>query len=271
MPGYILWLSEIDKNDVPLVRGKAADPGEMTRNGIPVPNGFTMTVKAYFDFLKEAGLSSKIKSLLDKVDPNNSSFLNETSNLIKISIEKSPLSEVLVKQISTSYKKLMLGKPHFVAVRSSATAEDLPDASFAGQQATLLNIKDEKQLLEAIIKCWASLFEPRAIFYRNEKKFDHTKVGIAVVVQQMVPSEVSGVMFTIDPVENDKNKIIIEAIFGLGELIVQGTVTPDHYEVDKKTLKITNKKIEFQPKMMVRSGLDNKILTLAKKQGSNPK
>ena len=264
MPGYILWLSEIDKNDVPLVGGKAANLGEMTRNGIPVPNGFTITVKAYFDFLKEAGLSSKIKSLLDKVDPNNSSFLNETSNLIKISIEKSPLSEVLVKQISTSYKKIMLGKPHFVAVRSSATAEDLPDASFAGQQATLLNIKDEKQLLEAIIKCWASLFEPRAIFYRNEKKFDHTKVGIAVVVQQMVQSEVSGVMFTADPVENDKNKIIIESVWGLGEFIVQGTVNPDHYEVDKHNFNIISKQIAQQKNQLIEVGNENKEIPVAK-------
>jgi pyruvate,water dikinase len=150
-----------------------------------------------------------------------------------------------------------------VAVRSSATAEDLPDASFAGQQSTFLNIKGDRQLLEAVKLCWASLFEPRAIFYRSEKGFDHFKVGMAVVVQEMVPAEVSGVMFTIDPVENDKNKIIIEAIWGLGELIVQGAVTPDHYEVSKSDFKIVKKQVVDQTKELIRVGKETREIAVA--------
>lgn len=133
-----------------------------------------------------------------------------------------------------------------MAVRSSATAEDLPDASFAGQQRTFLNVEGETSLIEAVRECWASLFEPRAIFYREEKGFDHFKVGLAIPVQKMIQSAASGIVFTCDPVTGEKNRIVVDAIYGLGELIVQGEVTPDHFVVDKEDFKIVKKIISEQ-------------------------
>jgi pyruvate,water dikinase len=161
--------------------------------------------------------------------------------------------------IRKSYASMENG---LVAVRSSATAEDLPDASFAGQQATFLNVTGGNNVVEAVQKCWASLFEARAIFYRIENKFDHFQVGIAVPVQRMVQSETSGVMFTIEPTSSDPSRIIIEAVLGLGEMIVSGDVTPDHYEVDKKTLKIVNKEVKKQEWKLVKndSGENVKII-----------
>ena len=264
MPNSILWFSQIDKNDTNSVGGKAANLGELTRAGLPVPNGFTVTAGAYFNFIEASNLKEKIKFLLGKVDINNSNLLNETSSLIKKSIEASKLPDSLAKEIIISYKKLSKDSSALVAVRSSATAEDLPQASFAGQQSTFLNIKGDQQLLDAIKKCWASLFEARAIFYRVQNDFDHFKVGIAVPVQKMVQSEVSGVMFTIDPTNNDKRKIVIEAVYGLGETIVQGKVNPDHYEVDKQTFKIVKKELGDQTKQLVKIGTKTREIPVSK-------
>ena len=264
MPKQILWLSQTDKEDVPFVGGKAANLGELARDHIPVPNAFTVTAQAYFDFLEKAGIRGKIKKILQKVDPNNTELLNEVSGLIKDLIEKSVVPNDLAKEITESYKKLVHGSEGLVAVRSSATAEDLPQASFAGQQATFLNVKGEKELLNSVRKCWASLYEARAIFYREEKKFDHFKVGIAAIVQKMVQSDVSGVMFTIDPVKNDKNTLVIEAIWGLGELIVQGAVNPDHYEIDKRNLRIVDREIATQNRQLIRIHKKNKEITVGK-------
>ncbi|MFA6533458.1 MAG: phosphoenolpyruvate synthase, partial [Patescibacteria group bacterium] len=167
--------------------------------------------------------------------------------------------------LKTSFSKIKsLYKTPLVAVRSSATAEDLPTASFAGQQDTYLNVKGEAYLLKKVKECYASLFTQRAIYYRHEQKFDHSKVGLAVVVQRMIESEKSGIAFSIDPVTNNKNKIVIEAIFGLGEYIVQGRVTPDHYEVDKKSLVITKKEIRKQDVKFVKSNISNKEIVLGK-------
>jgi len=264
MPKFVLWFSETDKEDIPIVGGKAANLGELTRTGILVPEGFTIVSQAYFDFLEKANLKNKIEKLLQKVDPANTSILNEAANLIKKAIERSQIPKELSQLIIENYRKLTKGASGLVAIRSSGTAEDLPEASFAGQQATFLNVKGDREVLEAVKKCWASLYEPRAIFYREEKKFDHMKIGIAVVVQKMVQSEVSGVMFTIDPVENDSKKIIIEAVWGLGEFIVQGTVNPDHYEVGKNGFKIINKQIAEQPKQLIWVGKENKEIPVAK-------
>ena len=264
MPKFVLWFPETSKEDIPIVGGKAANLGELVRTGIPVPEGFTVVSQAYFDFLEKANLKNKIVTLLQKIDTDNTNILNEAANLIKKAIEGSPIPEEISKEIVDNYRKLAKDGSGLVAIRSSATAEDLPEASFAGQQATFLNVKGEKEVIEAVKRCWASLYEPRAIFYRKEKKFDHMKVGIAAVVQKMIQSEVSGVMFTIDPVENDKNKIIIEAVWGLGEFIVQGTVTPDHYEIEKKDFAITNKQILKQPQQLIRVGKENKEIIVAK-------
>ncbi len=239
----IVWFNEVGKTDVASVGGKGANLGEMTQAKIPVPPGFIVTASAYFDFLKKANLTDEIRKVLQPLDPNDSKQLQDISARVKQIISDAPMPAELAKQIKQSYKQMGDG---FVAVRSSATAEDLPEASFAGQQRTFLNIKGADEVVRAVQECWASLFEARAIFYRVQQKFDHFKVGIAVPVQRMVQSEAAGVMFTLEPVSNDRSKIAIEAILGLGEMIVSGDVTPDTYLVNKADLKIASKEIAKQ-------------------------
>src|ERR1035437_5028514 len=272
MPKFVAWFSEIHKNDVALVGGKGANLGEMTNAGFPVPNGFVVTSHAYYEFIKENKLDIKIKHLLSSAKFDNSTALDKLSKQVKKLVTDGKLSDELIKQIVTAYNKLggALEYP-LVAVRSSATAEDLANASFAGQQETYLNVKGDAVLLEKIKQGWASLFDARAIFYRHQQHYDHILVGIALVVQKMVESTQSGIMFTIDPVTNDKSKIVIESIYGLGELIVQGEENPDHYEVSKSDFSIMSKKFSLQNKKMVKAGVDNKIVKLSKSEGSKQK
>jgi pyruvate, water dikinase len=260
----VVWFKDVDKNDIGLVGGKGANLGEMTKAGFPVPPGFIVTSHAYYEFIKENNLEKKIKHLVNTINFDNTHSLKQVSDIIIKEVMTGKMSDELVKEIYLSYKALGGAfKEPLVAVRSSATAEDLPDASFAGQQETYLNVQGESNLLLKIKSCWASLFEERALFYRHENKFDHFKVGIAVPVQKMIESEKSGVMFTIDPVYNDKSKIVIEAIYGLGEMIVQGKVRPDHYEVDKSSEKILHKEIGAQEKLMKKVGSINKELRVS--------
>jgi pyruvate,water dikinase len=251
-PGHkaIVWFNEVSKEDVPTVGGKGANLGEMTRAKIPVPPGFIVTADAYFDFLKKSKLVGRISALLKPLNPDNSNQLHQIAGQIKQLILDTPIPPEIAEEIKYSYTKMGGG---LVAVRSSATAEDLPEASFAGQQRTFLNIEGRKEVIAAVRGCWASLFEPRAIFYRHQQGFDHFKVGIAVPVQKMVQSEASGVMFTIEPVTSDSNHIVIEAVHGLGEAIVSGEVTPDLYIIDKKTTKIASKKTARQEQQLVRN------------------
>jgi pyruvate,water dikinase len=246
----IVWFNEVTKKDVPTVGGKGANLGEMTNANIPVPTGFIVTADAYFDFLKKSKLTDKIHNLLQPLDPGNSKQLQQIAAEIKQLILDAAMSPELAKEIQEAYSKMGRG---LVAVRSSATAEDLPEASFAGQQSTFLNVQGGKEVVAAVQECWASLFEARAIFYRVQQGFDHLKVGIAVPVQKMVQSEASGVMFTLEPVTSDKSKIAIEAVLGLGEMIVSGDVTPDTYIVSKDGLKISSKKIAQQEWKLIRS------------------
>ncbi len=267
----IVWFNEVDKEDTALVGGKGANLGEMTKADFPVPNGFIITSNAYYKFIKENNLDRKIQHLINTVDVNDSHSLMQVSSHIKREIIRGKLSDELIKDVIKAYRKLGgVLKEAYVAVRSSATAEDLADASFAGQQETFLNVKGDSVLLEKIKEGWASLFEARAIYYRHQKRYDHIKVGIALVVEKMIESEKSGIMFTIDPVTNDKKRIVIEAIYGLGELIVQGAETPDHYELYKDDLKILDKKIGKQKFMLKRAHGENKkkkvSLFRAKKQ-----
>lgn len=247
---YIVWFDEVNKDDISLVGGKGANLGEMTSARIPVPPGFIVTSEAYFEFLKTSKLAGEIRKLLQNLDVNDSKKLQEISSTIKSRFAALSMPEDLANQIKVAYQKLGGG---LVAVRSSATAEDLPEASFAGQQRTFLNVKGEDAVVAAVLGCWASLFESRAIFYRQQHGFDHFKVGIAVPVQKMVQSKASGVMFTSEPVTNDHTKILIEAIYGLGEAIVSGDVTPDQYLVDKATWEIVDKKISHQEWQLVRN------------------
>jgi pyruvate,water dikinase len=268
----ILWFRQVNKEDIALVGGKGANLGEMTQAGFPVPDGFIITSTAYFNFLRENSLTTKINHLLGTINFNKSDSLLQVASHIQKLIKSSEISEDLVKDIIRNYR--ILSGPladALVAVRSSATAEDLPGASFAGQQETFLNVIGETSLIIKIKEAWASLFEPRAIFYRHEQRFDHFRVGIAIVVQKMIESEKSGVMFTTDPVTNEKSKIVIEAIYGLGELIVQGAVTPDHYEVDKNEMKILTKYISHQEKKLVRTKDTNKEVRINKKESDKQK
>lgn len=228
----VLWFSQIDKSRGAQVGGKGANLGEMVQAGFPVPNGFVVTAQAYFAFLDANNLREPIKATLRNLDVNDSRALQQASKDVQKIIKSVPMTPEIAEKILDAYRDL--GQNVEVAIRSSATAEDLPEASFAGQQATFLNIAGEEEVLKYVQAAWASLFEARAIFYRANQGFDHFKVGIAVPVQKMVQSDVSGVMFSINPVTNDANRVIVEAIWGLGENIVQGSVTPDHYEVVKK-------------------------------------
>ncbi len=287
----IVWFEEVAKDDVGLVGGKGANLGEMTNARLPIPYGFVVTSNAYFWFIEEAGIQPKIKDFLNIINFEDPNELQQVSKHIQDLIIKSPIPKELVKGIIGYYNQLNFKEDQYlrrhnnilvkaakvlvsgyssplVAVRSSATAEDLPGASFAGQQETYLNVRGEAALIKKVQECWASLFTPRAIYYRHEQGFDHFKVGLAAVVQRMVQSERSGIAFSIDPVTNQKNKIVIEAIEGLGEFIVQGRVTPDHYEVDKNSFVILKKEVKYQNEKFVRSGSGNREVKLSRHAGS---
>ena len=254
---FVRWFSELGKEDVGIAGGKGANLGEMTQAGLPVPPGFVLIADAYFEFIKSAGLEEEIKKILKRTNVYNADELQRASGEIKQLILNAKMPKEIEKELRNAYKTLRGKEKEFlVAVRSSATAEDLPEASFAGQQETYLNIDDEDDVVEAVQKCWASLYGARAIFYREEQGFSDKKVGLAAVVQQMVQSEKSGVMFTIEPQSNNEDIIVIEAVYGLGEAIVSGAVTPDTYKVDKKTLKILDKRIAEQKFMITRVGTE---------------
>jgi pyruvate,water dikinase len=267
---YILWLTEVDKEDIALVGGKGANLGEMAKSGIPVPPGFIVTSQAYFSFLDKTKLKPKIKASLQDVNPENTRKLNAAAKEIQKEILSAKMPPELIREIEAAYGKLgeKIRRPDpYVAVRSSATAEDLPDASFAGQQETYLNVRGKRDVVSHVKRCWASLFAPRAIYYRVAKRFDHFKVGIAVPVQRMVQADKSGVLFTVDPVTGDRNKIIIEAGWGLGEAIVSGAVTPDRYIVDKKTLKLLGREVHKQTwKVALTEGGDRHVAVPAHMQ-----
>ena len=243
----ILWFEELRKEDVPLVGGKCANLGEMINAGIPVPPGFAVTAYAYKKFIEETGIRDKIYEIIrEVVKEKKPEEYQEASRRIRELIESTPMPKDIEEAIRDSYRKLskLVGKDEeFVAVRSSATAEDLPDASFAGQQETFLNVKGEDEVVKMVQKCWSSLFTPRAIFYREQKGFAHEKVLISVAVQKMVNAKSAGVMFTIHPVTGEKDKIVIEANWGLGEAVVSGSVTPDEWIVDKNTLEILERRV----------------------------
>jgi pyruvate,water dikinase len=220
----------------------------MFQAGIPVPPGFAVTAYAYKRFLTETGIAEKVyRTIRETVtDVNDPKQYEEASKKVRQIIESAQMSSEIEEAIKEAYSKLCQrtgAAQVFVAVRSSATAEDLPDASFAGQQETYLNVRGVDELLEKIVKCWSSLFTPRAIFYRTQKGFRHENVFISVGVQKMVDAKAAGVMFTINPVTGDPNQIVIEGNWGLGEAVVSGAVTPDDYIVDKNTLQIIERRI----------------------------
>ncbi|TMI62354.1 phosphoenolpyruvate synthase [Candidatus Bathyarchaeota archaeon] len=248
----VVWLENVRKDDIHIVGGKCANLGELTAKGVTVPPGFAVTADAFRRFLEETKIGEVIQKTLTSADgPRDPKQYEEASQAIRKIIESAPMPLDIANEVRSAYRDLerKTSNPQVkVAVRSSATSEDLPDASFAGQQDTYLNVKGEDALVHYVQKCWSSLYTPRAIFYREEKGFPHEKVLISVGVQKMVESEVSGVIFTLDPVNGDPSKIIIESSWGLGEALVAGVVRPDRFIIDKGTLQIVHK--EIVPKMV---------------------
>jgi len=227
----VLWLDEINASDLERVGGKGASLGEMTAAGLPVPPGFVVTAGTYRTFIEEAGIAEPLFEAVD-VDVDDTEALATAQERASELILNTDFPEGLREEILGAYADLGDGE-EFVAVRSSATAEDLPDASFAGQQETFLNITAEA-LLERVRECWASLFTQRAIYYRKQQGFEHSDVNIAVVIQQMVDAEKSGVMFTSHP-STGEPKMIVESAWGIGEAVVSGSVSPDNYVLDRET------------------------------------
>ena len=247
----ILWLTEIRNTDIPSVGGKGASLGEMTHVGLPVPQAFVVTAQAFRRFLQLTNLEESIFSILEAIDVDDNDVLNATSDKVKVMVETADMPDVIRKEIVEAYQKM--GAETVVAVRSSATAEDLPDASFAGQQDTYLNILGEEDVIDAVQRCWASLYTARAIYYRAKNGFDDRSVNIAVVVQQLVFSEKAGVMFSSHPVSGAKT-VIIEGSWGLGEAIVSGTVSPDNYVYDRQTHKVVNKTVAIKSVEIIPDG-----------------
>lgn len=258
---FILWFEEVDKNDVGLVGGKNASLGEMiTKTKIPVPYGFAITAYAYRYFIEKTGLKDFIRDTLKKYNVKKIPQLKKAGKLIRNSIVRAKLPDELKNDIEENYRKLSVRTAErnpYVAVRSSATAEDLPDASFAGQQETYLNVRGTAELIKAVKKCIASLFTDRAISYREDKGFDHFSIALSVAVQKMVNSKASGVMFTLDPDSGFRNVVYINGSYGLGELVVGGDVIPDQWTVFKPTMKIIEKKLGTKDKMLLRGKRGN--------------
>lgn len=248
---YVEFFRNLGKDDIPVAGGKGANLGELTNAGIPVPPGFVITSETYHKFITKTGIADKIIEMLDGLDINDTQELNKVSDDIKELIITTEIPDDLQRVIIEAYNALCLDvdiEDAVVAIRSSATAEDLPDASFAGQQETYLNIAGVEDVLVNVRKCWASLFEARAIFYRVENDFDHSEVLIAVVVQQMVDSEKAGVMFTAEP-STGEEQMLIEGAWGLGEGVVSGTVTPDTCRYDKESDEIISYRINSKKTM----------------------
>lgn len=262
---YVKPFSAVTKNDASEAGGKGASLGEMTHAGIRVPPGFVVLVSAFEHFLAATDLNVEIESALDAVNHKEMHTIERASETIKALILSSDIPKKIERQILEAFSKL---NTKFVAVRSSATAEDSASAAWAGQLETYLNTT-KIDLLENVKKCWASLFTPRAIFYRFEKELHKHKISVAVVVQKMMESETSGIAFSVHPVTQDRNQMIIEAGFGLGEAIVSGQITPDSYVVEKQPRRILDTNVQTQTKALVRAnGGGNRWRDLPTKKGT---
>ncbi|MFH1257662.1 MAG: PEP/pyruvate-binding domain-containing protein, partial [Candidatus Micrarchaeota archaeon] len=236
------------KSSVSIAGGKGAQLGGMFNAGIPVPPGFVVLVDSFETFINENTLSVKIQKMLKTLDIKKTETVDAASKEIRASIAKGKISTDVENAILSQFDSL---DAKFVAVRSSATAEDAAAASWAGELESYMNIQ-RANLLDTVKMCWSSLFTPRAIFYRIEKKLSSQKVSVAVVVQKMINSEVAGVVFTVHPVTKDANQMVIEAAFGLGEAVVGGLVTPDNYVVGKKDLSLSDISVNEQEKMIMK-------------------
>lgn len=240
---------KLKSTDVMLAGGKGASLGEMTQASIPVPSGFVILSVAFERFIEETDLNVEIDAALHLVNHKEIHTVENASEKIKALILGAEMPEDIAKEIERYFREL---NAEYVAVRSSATAEDSSTAAWAGQLESYLNTT-EKTLLENVKKCWASLFTPRAIFYRFEKELHKQKISVAVVVQKMVESEMAGVAFSVHPVTQDRNQLVIEAGFGLGEAVVSGQITPDNYVIEKEPRKIIDINVNTQTKGLYKS------------------
>ncbi len=246
MSDFIKHFNQISKKDVNSVGGKGASLGEMTKAGFHVPEGFVVTALAFEEYLKATDINVEIRARLNKINLKDIESVEESSEILRDLIMNKKMPKSMQQEILKEFKKL---KVKYVAVRSSATAEDSKIDSWAGELETYLNTT-EKMVLKNVKKCWASLYTPRALFYRIERKMRRKSVSVAVAVQKMIQSEVSGICFTVHPITKDKNQMIIEAGYGLGEAIVGGMITPDAYVVEKDSLTILDININEQEKMI---------------------
>ena len=249
MNKFILAFNELSSDDVGIAGGKGASLGEMTQANIPVPPGFVILSTTFDQFIKDADLAQEIDAILDKVDHKEIHTVESASEKIQGLIKNATMPENIVGEIKKHFKNL---DTEYVAVRSSATAEDGTEHAWAEQLDSFLNTT-EKDLLEKVQHCWASLFTPRAIFYRFEKGLHTTLISVAVVVQKMVNSEISGIAFSVHSVTEDRNQLIIEAGFSLGEAIVSGQITPDSYVVEKEPRRIIDINVSNQERGLYRS------------------
>ncbi|MDD4721634.1 MAG: phosphoenolpyruvate synthase [Acidaminococcaceae bacterium] len=254
---FLLWFEQLERGDVALVGGKSSSLGEMTsKTDVPVPYGFATTAYAYRYFIEKSGLKEKMRTILSELtDVENGALLRDVCSRLRQTIMAENMPQDLQEAISKAYDQLAekVGtEMPYVAVRSSATAEDLPDASFAGQQDTYLNVKGADTIIAKVKECYASCFTDRAVYYREKQGFDHIEVALSAVIQMMVFSKSAGVMFTVNVATGDDKNIMIEAAYGLGEYVVQGTVTPDSYIVSKDDMKIIERDVNEQEIMLIR-------------------
>ena len=259
--GNIIWFKNCSSKDFPQVGGKNANLGEMFQLGLRVPPGFAVTTHAFDTFIGRGRVRNQIVRTLSQIPPEDIKALEEAGRQIRDLIESTSIPTRIVKEIKEAYRKLcdLCGIPDLpVAVRSSATSEDLKTASFAGQHESYLWVRGEEEVIRHILKCWASLFTDRAIAYRNQIGWPHDKVTISVGVQKMVNAKCAGVMFTIDPVVGDEDKIVVEGNWGLGESVVKGEVSPDHFLVDKQSFEILEKTVA--PKIICYQLEGNKVV-----------
>ncbi|MGH7225997.1 MAG: PEP/pyruvate-binding domain-containing protein, partial [Gemmataceae bacterium] len=280
MSKSVLWYSELGMHDVETVGGKNASLGEMIRNlaksGVKVPDGFATTAAAYREFLAHEGLADRINKMLETLDVDDVQALAKTGRTIRESVMKAPFPAALEKEIRAAYDKLLAesGTEISVAVRSSATAEDLPDASFAGQQETFLNVNGIENVLKAMKEVFASLYNDRAIAYRVHQNFVHSQVALSAGVQRMVRSDIgtSGVMFTMDTESGFREAVFITASYGLGEAVVQGAVNPDEFYAYKPNLRagrpaVLRRSLGEKAKKMVYAGQDAQVSQRGKDAG----
>lgn len=243
---YVLNFQEVDKGSIQLVGGKNASLGEMIRAGIRVPPGYAVTTGAYQCFIDEAGIHDRIFHPVSGLDPEDTQALLEASERVRAVMDDAPMPEIVQGGIREHYARLCRdcgAEAVPVAVRSSATAEDLPTASFAGQQETYLWVQGPEAVIRDVRRCWSSLFTPRAISYRIKSGFPHDKVFISVGIQKMVNSRAAGVMFTLNPTDGDLSKVVIEGSWGLGETVVSGSVNPDKFVLDKVLLEFNERTV----------------------------